>query len=359
MQRLLSKEAGVTSVTTATSGEEGLELITENKYDLLLTDLKMNHMSGIELIQAIKNKGIKNLISIVITGYGTIHSAIEAIKTGAFDYLVKPFELSDLRNKIKEVESEIKLRKSLSTLRVEKSSSVGDFDDKIDIRDFDEPYLVISTRDPKEILREYDLNGAKTIQLGFSPSNDMLSPTKLHTLRSQIKTFVKKSKKGTILFEGLDELLKTHSWDYFKSFILNLRNEILSSDFSMVFFLGQLNQEEAYYQPLIHDALSLLSVQAFDDIVGIISHPLRKGIINLLRTEEPMNFNRIGEELSIESSSGLAFHTKKLITEKILEKQGNQYVLSSRGKYIGEIIYILEKIGLADPSSRVKVIRTP
>jgi PAS domain S-box-containing protein/putative nucleotidyltransferase with HDIG domain len=77
------------------TGAEALAVLNEREFDLLLTDLMMPGMDGIELIRA----GLEidpNLIGIIMTGHGTVQTAVEAMKTGAFDYILKPFKLNTL-----------------------------------------------------------------------------------------------------------------------------------------------------------------------------------------------------------------------------------------------------------------------
>ena len=75
------------------NGEAALEALVHTNFALLLTDLAMPEMTGIELLQ--KAKGIDpNLVGIIMTGEGTIATAVEAMKVGALDYILKPFKLS-------------------------------------------------------------------------------------------------------------------------------------------------------------------------------------------------------------------------------------------------------------------------
>ena len=75
------------------SAQAALAVIEEAKFDLLLTDLMMPEMNGIALLQAACQKDA-NLVGIIMTGEGTIATAVEAMKSGAFDYILKPFKLS-------------------------------------------------------------------------------------------------------------------------------------------------------------------------------------------------------------------------------------------------------------------------
>lgn len=78
-----------------TSGAEALKVLVEQDYDLLLTDLMMPEMDGIALLKA----GLEidpNLVCIIMTGHGTVQTAVEAMKKGAFDYILKPFKLDTI-----------------------------------------------------------------------------------------------------------------------------------------------------------------------------------------------------------------------------------------------------------------------
>ncbi|MSU57432.1 MAG: sigma-54-dependent Fis family transcriptional regulator [Pedosphaera sp.] len=83
-------------LTTASSGEEGLKLIPQLKPDLVLMDIRMGGMNGLETLRRIRLLDGKLLV-ILMTAYGTTQMAIEAMKLGAYDYLLKPFEVPKLK----------------------------------------------------------------------------------------------------------------------------------------------------------------------------------------------------------------------------------------------------------------------
>ena len=83
-------------VDMALSGEEALKKDRENPYDLIITDLMMPGISGLDLLRAVKEHRPEAAV-IMITGYPTIKTAVESVKLGAFDYLPKPFTPADLR----------------------------------------------------------------------------------------------------------------------------------------------------------------------------------------------------------------------------------------------------------------------
>lgn len=80
---------------TADSGPQALSLLAEGRYDLLLVDIKMPGMDGLELLHRIR-EAYPQVLVIMITAYGSIESAVEAMKNGASDYLLKPFDPEQL-----------------------------------------------------------------------------------------------------------------------------------------------------------------------------------------------------------------------------------------------------------------------
>jgi len=83
------------AVQTARSGEEALRKCKENHFDILLLDIKMEGMSGLEVLRRVKESDA-DVAVVMITAYGSIATAIEAMKNGAFDYMLKPFDPNEL-----------------------------------------------------------------------------------------------------------------------------------------------------------------------------------------------------------------------------------------------------------------------
>jgi DNA-binding NtrC family response regulator len=90
------------SVESAASGMEALVKIKKDPFSLVITDIKMPEMSGMEVLGAVK-KLTTGIPVIVITAYGSIHNAVEAMQAGAADYLLKPFSFETLNATVKKV----------------------------------------------------------------------------------------------------------------------------------------------------------------------------------------------------------------------------------------------------------------
>lgn len=100
-----SLEAPDFIIDDALSGEEALSKIESNKYDLLLLDLKLPGINGIEILKAVHSK-YPELKVIIISAHGSIQTAVEAMKVGALDFLEKPFTPADIRQLVKKALSQ-------------------------------------------------------------------------------------------------------------------------------------------------------------------------------------------------------------------------------------------------------------
>jgi DNA-binding NtrC family response regulator len=133
-------------VTTASSGEAAMKFVESRRFDLVLTDLKMTGMSGLDLLKELTNFD-KSIIVILLTAHGSVDSAVDALRLGAFDYLQKPYDkdklldtVSRALNKLSVLDTEIvsvspemdkvkklilKIAKSNSTVLIRGESGTG------------------------------------------------------------------------------------------------------------------------------------------------------------------------------------------------------------------------------------------
>ena len=104
-----------THADSAKDGKEALDRYYNAPYDLIITDLNMPEVTGIELIKKIREQD--DLVEfIIITGYASLESAVEAIKAGAFDYIVKPFKVEELKVAVRNVRDKVILKKKNKAL---------------------------------------------------------------------------------------------------------------------------------------------------------------------------------------------------------------------------------------------------
>jgi DNA-binding NtrC family response regulator len=124
MRRILEAEGY--QVATSASGRMAIERIQEQDFDVVITDLKMPGMDGIEVLKTIKILQPEVPV-IIITGYSTVDTAVDAMKNGAFDYIAKPFTSSLIVDKVKK--AVVHKISGVDLLSVNKNSAGYGFDD--------------------------------------------------------------------------------------------------------------------------------------------------------------------------------------------------------------------------------------
>jgi two-component system NtrC family response regulator len=113
-------------VQAASSGEEGLYCFGQSVPNLVITDMKMSGMDGLMVLKSIKERSPETLV-IIITAFGTVDVAVEAMKAGAYDYITKPFNRDELKLTVKKALAFSGLAEENRRLRSELS-------DKTDLR---------------------------------------------------------------------------------------------------------------------------------------------------------------------------------------------------------------------------------
>lgn len=104
-------EAQGFEISEANSGEEGIETLADSSPDVVIMDVRMGGMNGLETLRRIREKD-KRLPVIMMTAYGTTQTAIEAMKLGAFDYVLKPFDLPKLQRLVESAyQASVKMKK--------------------------------------------------------------------------------------------------------------------------------------------------------------------------------------------------------------------------------------------------------
>ncbi|HEY6037826.1 MAG TPA: response regulator, partial [Kofleriaceae bacterium] len=125
------------SVNTVEDGEKALVELRLHPYDLLITDLKMPRLSGLQLLEKIEAERL-GVLTVLMTGFGTVETAIEAMKKGAYDYLLKPFKVEEVIHVVQRAlyrqrlqTENIRLREALTIYRVSEAIALSHEIDKI------------------------------------------------------------------------------------------------------------------------------------------------------------------------------------------------------------------------------------
>ena len=113
-------------VEEAPNGNAAIERLHEGAFDVVLSDLKMGGSDGLDVLRTAKTLH-PNTVVILMTAFGSVHTAVEAMRIGAFDYVPKPFEIEEMEVKIEKALEHRRLRNEIDYLR-HTQSDIYDFD---------------------------------------------------------------------------------------------------------------------------------------------------------------------------------------------------------------------------------------
>lgn len=208
-------------IDTVDNGIEALGLVKENPIDIVFTDYKMPQFSGLELLAAIKKYKPETEV-IIVTGYGSMESAIKAMKYGSYDYLQKPFKLEHLKLLIDRIVEEKKIKDKTQLIR-KRTRQRHRFDELIGINPkMQELYELIETLsidDPMVMLQGESGTGkelvARIIHKRSNRSDRPFVPLNCgsigtgfpeNQLDSHVQTLIESAKGGALYLDEISEM---------------------------------------------------------------------------------------------------------------------------------------------------------
>lgn len=293
-------------VDVAERGKKAVEMMNKLAYDAVILDLKMPDISGIEVMKEARKRNIKTNF-IVVTGYGEVESAVEAMKLGAIDYIQKPFDIAKVINAIEN----LKGKAQHPFTNFIKSYAEG----KI---------IIISSEKPEKFEQKHDIEADEKIWL--------------HEVRD-LEEIVQKvnfaiEDGGIIIHSGIKHIMKRYGKRELAKYLKKL-DEIAESKNLRIFIACKNIKETRVLDEIYGKDISI------DEIADICKNNVRRKIIGVLKIYEELSYSQIMKKLDIDYSSKIAFHLKKLCNLRLVEKIDKKYVLTPYGKYVAEIIDML------------------
>ncbi len=182
-------------VLTAGRGEEGLNILKKQPVGIVLLDMKMPGMDGMEVLQEIR-KHYPDILVIVITGYATVETAIEAMKRGAYDFIPKPFEPDQLRIVVNRAQEKLKLTQEAEKAKIARRRTMLDLDtEKSRVRTIIEslPNGVLVTNAKGQVVL---MNPACRTYLGIDPNMALGEPVNAYITNEELCSLVMEISQG-------------------------------------------------------------------------------------------------------------------------------------------------------------------
>lgn len=231
------------TVDTAEDGPSGLKKITENNYDVVLCDIKMPVMDGMEVLQKVREAGVDTPI-VMISGHGNIETAVEAIKMGAYDFVEKPLDLNRTLVTLRNALDRSSLAAETKTLRkkidlIKGSNIVGE----------SEPIRAI-----KEMISKVAPSDARVLITGPNGSGKELVAKQLHEQSSRAKAPFVEVNCAAIPSELIESELFGHEKGAFTSAIKQRLGKFEQADGGTL-FLDEIGDMSASAQAKVLRAL--------------------------------------------------------------------------------------------------------
>ncbi|MCI4373837.1 MAG: response regulator [Thermoplasmata archaeon] len=296
LRELLETDGHIAAM--ASSVPKAIEHLEHDEVDVLITDLKMPRHSGLELLKEVRKRWPRTYV-VLLTGYASVDTAIDAMKEGAFDYLRKPVRMDRVREVLRLVVQE---------------------------REFEgQPG---SARDPRAEAAELASSGEyQVLFLGPNPPVDgphlksaPFDPRRLDALRAFADSFLSEFPHPALVFAGVEELMACHR---------------LEEVVEIIEGRGPLRVAFDPHRMPTAAAVALGSVVAVEEIhrtFEALASPIRRKVLARLE-QGPVGFSDLLRVTGIrdEDSSKLAFHLHKLTETQLVGHEGDQYRLTSRG----------------------------
>lgn len=307
-------------VEAVSSGPKAIEALEATEFDVVFSDLRMPRMNGIELLRVVRERWPRTFV-VMITGYATIETAVEAMKLGAFDYLRKPFH-SDHVQKI------------LDLIQEERAFSSGGAPE----------------RDPVRIAERWAKDRRDVLLLGATPRRAIPGVTVVELpvsgapvgLQETILGFVQGHERPAVVIAGIERMFSAHRAEEMARVLGELIDRIQGKGPVAVGFDPSVLPDETVLE--IRAAVSAARVHG---TLGALANPLRRHILRRLDAG-PTSFTEVMRAAGIDDSPKLSFHLRTLQEDGLVGHSGENYHLSANGKEAVRVLKEVDQIGATE-----------
>jgi CheY-like chemotaxis protein/DNA-binding HxlR family transcriptional regulator len=315
---------------TAPSVRRALEVLEAESIDVMFTDLKMPRQSGLELLAEVQRRW-PGIFMVMVTGFATVNTAVEAMKIGAFDYIAKPFRTAQLQQVLKLIDDQRRFQDA----HLPTGSAL-------------ELARDLARRSKSRILYADVPPAPRGENLEFLPF-DGKSPSDLPHALDQ---FLVAHPGGGLVVARVDRMLENHRLEDIAAILQQLRQR-LEGGGPFAISLDPTHVSGAQAEAL-RSAVTAPAVQA---ALEALSSPIRRRVLFRL-AEGPASFSEAMRAAELDDSPKLSFHMHRLVDEGLIAHAQEQYRLTPKGHSAVTILHEIEDVA-AGRGSRTFVYQTP
>ena len=316
-------------VASAADGGEALHTVERQSFDVALLDLRMPKATGLEVLHRLRVVRPETAV-VMITGEGTIDTAVEAMKGGAVDFVEKPYDLEALRRTLRAVEDERKARAMLGAV----AGVEADIAEVLADAAFRNALLAVlgpTAKPPSGASRILRIDAE-----GRAPN--VFAPGQLYQLNTAIEAYVNGVDRPVIYAAGLTLLEAMHGRDDLRAWIRHMSGKCGAKGGALV--LRSLDPTLA-----LEIGGDLDVGQGSENLQGMLeslANPIRRAVVGYVFASGPVAYSAVLKKNFVDSSSKLSFHLQKLQADGLLTKvDGGRYAITDSGERAWTIVRAL------------------
>lgn len=306
-------------VREAVDGAEALRRIEEDPFDVVLLDLVMPQATGLEVLRR-SRIARPDASVIMITGHGSIDAAVEAMKSGASDFIEKPFEVEALERSLQSVAEEREARRRLSGRPADRDAARALLEDAAR-RDALVAVLgpaYASPGSPGHILRIDE----------EARSPDVFTPEQLYQVNRRLEEHIARAERPVIYLADGGRIETTHGRADVVAWIRQLRDRCEVRGGTVV-----LASSDPRLLAEVESTAERPEDVGLQGMLESLANPIRRAIVDAVFASGPTSYSAILKRKLVDSSSKLSFHLQKLQADGLLAKgETGAYALTQEGK---------------------------
>jgi DNA-binding response OmpR family regulator/DNA-binding transcriptional ArsR family regulator len=292
------------TVDSAPSVAKAVELLEHDEFEVVITDLRMPRQNGLELLRECRTRWPRTLV-VVITGFATVETALEAMKLGAFDYVRKPFRIEQLRDTLRLAAQEHEFQAPEGTRRDPPHEAEG-----------------LAATGQYEVL----FLGEPAPTAGPHLRVERFDPDDSAGLVARVGSFVTEHMNAAVVLSGAERLLQRHSLEEAVGVLERLRAILAGHGPLRVGFNPHLVDRSV--------AMALGGAVVSDDThatLDALANPIRRAALGRL-AQGPAPFGELMRAAGLDDSPKMSFHVRRLLETNLLLHEGERYRLTTRGE---------------------------
>jgi CheY-like chemotaxis protein/DNA-binding HxlR family transcriptional regulator len=315
---------------TAASVRRALEVLEVESVDVVFTDLKMPRQSGLELLAEIQRRW-PGIFTVMVTGFATVSTAVEAMKNGAFDYIAKPFRTAQLQQVLHLIEEQ----RSFQDAHLPTGTAL-------------ELARDLARRNKTRILYADTPPPPRGEGLEFLPFDGKNPSDLVHALDQ----FLRDHPGGGLVVARVDRMLENHRLEDIAAILQQLRQRLEGGGpFAISLDPSRVSKAQA---ETLRSAVTAPAVQA---ALEALSSPIRRRVLFRL-AEGQASFSEAMHAAELDDSPKLSFHMHRLVDEGLISHLNEQYRLTPKGQSAVGILHEMEDVASGKGSSTF-VYQTP